>query len=225
MAGTVQRWDDRVDLRCTAGFVSLTGHWVAAVCHFVSGSVLGWCRRRCGSSTVAVSVGITAAAVAVAIGRRGGGSVSILVMSVGLTVAAAAVVSVGFAVRIRGVHTTDGQVALHVILGRSVGTIGLAEQTVVRVLTGSGAAWGFSISGLLPFRGGEDVRLHSVLVHAAWGLGLIVGTEQIAAATTWRLQNFARALGVVSESNGEAGGSHLGSWVGVKGSCSCVKSF
>lgn len=222
MAGTVQRWDDRVDLRCTAGFVSLTGHWVA-IGHFVSGSVLGWCRRRCGSSAVAVSVGITAATVAVAIGRQGGGSVSILVMSVGLTVAA--VVSVGFAVGIRGVQTTDGQIALHVILGRGVGTIGLAEQTVVRVLTGSGAAWGFSISGLLPFRGGEDVRLHSVLVHAAWGLGLIVGTEQIAAATAWGLQNFARALGVVSESNGEAGGSHLGSWVGVKGSCSCVKSF
>lgn len=29
MAGTVQRWDGRVDLRCTAGFVTLSGHRVA----------------------------------------------------------------------------------------------------------------------------------------------------------------------------------------------------
>lgn len=39
MAGTVQRWDGRVDLRCTARFVSLTGHRVAVL---VSGSILGW---------------------------------------------------------------------------------------------------------------------------------------------------------------------------------------
>lgn len=161
-----------------------------------------------------MSVGV-AASIAVAICRRGD-SVSILVMSICcLSVA----VAVGFA-GICGV-ITDGQIALHVILGRGVGTIRFSEQTVVRVLTRGGTARGFSISCLLPFRGGEDVRLHPVLVHAAWGLGLIVGTEQIAAATAWRLQNFARALGVVSESNGEAGGSHLGS--GVRLGCSCVK--
>lgn len=39
MAGTVQRWYGRVDFRCTARFVSLTGHRVAI---FVSGSILGW---------------------------------------------------------------------------------------------------------------------------------------------------------------------------------------
>lgn len=39
MAGTVQRWDGRVDLRCTTRFVSLTGHRVAVL---VSGSILGW---------------------------------------------------------------------------------------------------------------------------------------------------------------------------------------
>lgn len=154
-----------------------------------------------------MSIGVAAAVATAAVAICGwGDSVSILVMSVSLAVAA---VTVGFA-GICGV-VTDGQIALHVILGRGVGTIGFSEQTVVRILTGSAAAWSFSVSCLLPFRGGEDVRLHSVLVHAAWGLGLIVGTEQIAAATAWRLQNFARALGVVSESNGEAGGSHLGS--------------
>lgn len=154
-----------------------------------------------------MSIGVAAAVATAAVAICSwGDSVSILVMSVSLAVAA---VTVGFA-GICGV-VTDGQIALHVILGRGVGTIGFSEQTVVRILTGSAAAWSFSVSCLLPFRGGEDVRLHSVLVHAAWGLGLIVGTEQIAAATAWRLQNFARALGVVSESNGEAGGSHLGS--------------
>lgn len=154
-----------------------------------------------------MSIGVAAAVATAAVAICSwGDSVSILVMSVSLAVAA---VTVGFA-GICGV-VTDGQIALHVILGRGVGTIGFSEQTVVRILTGRAAAWSFSVSCLLPFRGGEDVRLHSVLVHAAWGLGLIVGTEQIAAATAWRLQNFARALGVVSESNGEAGGSHLGS--------------
>lgn len=156
-----------------------------------------------------MSIGVAAAVAVAAVAICSwGDSVSILVVSIGLAVAAAAV-TVGFA-GVCGV-VTDGQIALHVILGRGVGTVGFAEQTVVRVLAGCAAAWGFSVSCLLPFRGGEDVRLHSVLVHAARGLGLIVGTEQIAAATAWRLQNFARALGVVSESDGEAGGSHLGS--------------
>lgn len=160
-----------------------------------------------------MSIGVAAAvAVAAVTICSWGDSVSILVVSISLAVAAAAAVTVGFA-GVCGV-VTDGQIALHVILGRGVGTVGFAEQTVVRVLAGCAAAWGFSVSCLLPFRGGEDVRLHSVLVHAAWGLGLIVGTEQIAAATAWRLQNFARALGVVSESDGEAGGSHLGSGFG-----------
>lgn len=154
-----------------------------------------------------MSIGVAAVAIC-----SWGDSVSILVVSIGLAVAAAAAVTVGFA-GVCGV-VTDGQIALHVILGRGVGTVGFTEQTIVRVLAGCAAAWSFSVSCLLPFRGGEDVRLHSVLVHAAWGLGLIVGTEQIAAATAWRLQNFARALGVVSESDGEAGGSHLGSGFG-----------
>lgn len=99
----------------------------------------------------------------------------------------AVAVAVGFA-GICGV-ATDGQIALHVILRWCVGTIGFTEQTVVRILTGCTPAGRFSISCLLRFRGSEDVRLHSVLVHTAWCLGLGVGTEQITASTAWRLQD------------------------------------
>lgn len=152
-----------------------------------------------------MSIGVAASvAAAVTIGCRGN-SVSIKMMSIRCLAVA---VTVGFA-GICGV-ATDGQIALHVILRWCVGTIGLTEQTVVRILTGCTPAWSLSISCLLPFRGSEDIRLHSVLVHTAWCLGLGVGTEQITASTAWRLQNFARALGVLSESNVEAGGSHLG---------------
>lgn len=117
--------------------------------------------------------------------------------------------AVGFS-RVRGV-ASDGQIALHVVLGRCVRAVRFAKQTVMRVLAGDVTAWRFrSISGLLSVRGGKDAGLHSVLVHAAWGLGFgTVGSEKIAASTTWRLQDFARALGVVSESDVEAGGSHL----------------
>lgn len=157
--------------------------------------------------SIGMAASVAAVAAAMAVGCRGS-SVSIQMMSVRCLAIA---VSIGFA-GIRGI-TTDGQIALHVILGRCVRTINFSEQTIVRVLSGCTATWRFSISCLLPFRGSEDVRLHSVLVHTAWCLGLGVGTEEITAATAWRLQNFARALGVLSESNVETGGSHLGSWV------------
>lgn len=150
----------------------------------------------------------TVAAVAMAIGMSD--TVSILMMSVRRRwLAGAIAVAVGFS-RIRAV-TSDGQIALHVVLGRCVRAVRFAEQTVVRVLAGGVTTWRFrSISGLLSVRGGKDAGLHSVLVHAAWGLRFnTVGSEKIATSTTWRLQDFARALGVVSESNGEAGGSHL----------------
>lgn len=143
------------------------------------------------------------AAMAVAVGD----SVSILMVSVQL--AGSVAVAVGLS-RIRGV-ASDGQIALHVVLGRGVRAVRFAEQTVVRVLTGDGAAWRFrSISGLLSLRSGKNAGLHSVLVHAAWSLGFsTVSSEKIAASTAWRLQDFARVLGVFSESNVEAGGSHL----------------
>lgn len=89
-----------------------------------------------------MSIGVAAAVAVAAVAICSwGDSVSILVVSIGLAVAAAAV-TVGFA-GVCGV-VTDGQIALHVILGRGVGTVGFAEQTVVRVLAGCAAAWGFS---------------------------------------------------------------------------------
>lgn len=39
-----------------------------------------------------------------------------------------------------------------------------------------------------------------------WG----VGTEKITVSTIWRVQNFVKVLGVLSESNVEAAGIHLG---------------
>lgn len=205
MAAAVQRRNRRVDLRCTAGFVALAGHRVAVL---VSGSVLGWRRGSTvavairGGRTVAVSVGVAICDVTVSVGRDRV-SVGLGGMSVGVSI------SLG-AVRVRLVRGPDRQIALHVVLGRRVRTVDLAEQAVVRVLAVGGAAWGFTISGLLALRRhGKDVGLHSVLVHAAWSLGLIVGTEEVAASTTWRLQNFARGLGVFTESDGEVGGSHL----------------
>lgn len=200
MAASVQRRDGRVDLRCTARFVAFTGHRVAG---FVSGSILRW-RRGC---TVAVSVGRSVGAVTVAVTIGMGDSVAVLVVSVGLGRAIGVTIGAG-TIRI---VATDRQIALHVVLGRSVRTVDLAEQPVVRVLAGYPTAWSFTVSSLLSIRSGEDVRLHPVLVHAAWSLGLVVGTKQIAASATWRLQNFARALGVFTESDGEVGGSHLGS--------------
>lgn len=155
---------------------------------------------------MSIGRGTVAAVAAMAVGM--GDSVSILVMSV-RRLAGTIAVAVGLS-RIRGV-ASDGQIALHVVLGRCVWAVRFAKEAVVRVLAGGGTAWRFrSISGLLPFRCSKDAGLHSVLVHAAWGLGFsTVSSEKIAASTAWRLQDFARALGVVSESNVEAGGSHL----------------
>lgn len=210
MAAAVQRRDGRVDLRCTARFVAFAGHRVAVL---VSGSVLGWCRR---GSTVAVAVrGGRRCTVAVSV-RVSVGVVAVSVLvSVGLGRRVSVRVPVGrrrLAVRVGLVTATgaDRQVALHVVLGRRVRAVNLTEQAVVRVLAVGGAAWGFTVSGPLALRHGEDVGLHSVLVHAAWSLGLVVSAEQIAASATWRLQNFARGLGSFAESDGEVGGSHLG---------------
>lgn len=134
---------------------------------------------------MSIGRGTVAAGAAMAVGM--GDSVAIVMMSVRL--AGAVAVAVGLS-RIRGV-ASDGQIALHVVLGRCVRAVRFAKQTVVRVLAGDGAAWRFrSISGLLPLRGGEDVGLHSVLVHAAWSLGFgTVSSEKIAASTAWRLQD------------------------------------
>lgn len=203
VATAIQRRDGRVDLCCTTGFVAFAGHRVSVL---VSGSVLGWCRRGrtvavaiCGGSTVAVSVGVSV-----------GVTVSVLV-PVGLGRRVSVRVSVCLAVGVGLVGGTDRQIALHVVLGRRVRAIDLAEQAVVRVLAVGGTTRGITISGLVALRRhGEDVGLHSVLVHAAWSLGLVVGTEKIAASATWRLQNFARGLVAFAESDGEVGGSHLG---------------
>lgn len=151
-----------------------------------------------GGVAVRVSVRVAVADVTVSVGR----------VSVGLGVAVAVGVSVRLGVGLVG--RPDRQVALHVVLGRRVRAVHLAEQAVVRVLAAGATARGFNVSGLVAAgRGREDVRLHTVLVHAAWRLGLVICSEQIAASATWRLQNFARGLGVFTESDGEVGGSHL----------------
>lgn len=213
MAAAVQRWDRCVDLRCTAGFVAFTGHRVAVL---VSGSVLGW--RR--GSTVAVAIrGGRTVAVSVGVAIAGDVTVSVRVsvglgrMSVRVPVGSLGTVRVGL---VRG---ADRQIALHVVLGRRVRTVDLAEQAVVRVLTVGAAAWGFTISGPLALRYGEDVRLHSVLVHAAWSLGLVVGTEKVAASTTWRLQNSLFGVSDVVQLNVLESGvrGHSGNFDGLMG--------
>lgn len=81
------------------------------------------------------TVGVATVA-AVTVGR--GESVSVRVMPVGLCSVAVAVSFAGTIGRIG----TDRQVALHVVLNRSVSTVHFAEQTVVRILAMSSTAWG-----------------------------------------------------------------------------------
>lgn len=147
-----------------------------------------------------------AVAVAVSVSVSVGGAVAILVCH---TVCLAVGV---LAARIRVIlPVADRQVALHVVLGRRERAVHLAEQAIVRVLALGGAARSFRASILVGIRWGcEDVRLHAILAHGAWGRGReVLGAEQITASTARWLQNFARGLGVLSESDREVGGGHV----------------
>lgn len=147
-----------------------------------------------------------AVAVAVSVSVPVGGAVAILVchtvcLAVGVLAAGIRVI----------LPVADRQVALHVVLGRRERAVQLAEQAIVRVLALGGAARSFRASILVGIRWGcEDVRLHAILAHGAWGRGPeVVGAEQITASTAWWLQNFARGLGVFAESDREVGGGHF----------------
>lgn len=118
MPGSIQRWDCRINFRCTTRFVTLTGHRIAI---FVVGSILG--RRR--GSTVAVSID-GAVGASMAIRGRSCSVVSVLLMPVELAV------TIHLAVRL--VLSADGQVTLHVVLGRRVGTLIFTKQSIVRIM-------------------------------------------------------------------------------------------